>query len=491
MPSGLIIVLMLVLWLVVLAPWLLRSQRPMSHTGEGFDETRVLFEGDSGRVQSRRPRMTEAQMRRVQHASAQPVDAEDEYDVVTADVDDEDILLDNVPTRAHSRAASSETEAAEGQAAEAASSTDSDTASGNAVKFDRGENTDADVDVDVDADSEADTVDGELVEELAAAPEGAGVARRLAHPEEDAADAEADSAADGETYELDESYTSPVDLMYPGAVDAEANAPVAGTDADVEADTADATAARGRVRAAESTDRDVVYVDEPAPEFADEQVGETDLYEPAESSVLVDGPLLEKSTSSSQSAPSARNAVKAERGGKEAELTEEELEFAMRRRGRGGWDPEADKRASADRYQRRRRTLLGLTLAAVITVVVGAILGGGWWILPAVAIAALAVYLFALRAQVRTENDLRARRIRQLRRARLGVRNAHDEELAIPRQLRRPGAVVVEADDESPDFDYLPVYTHNFDGDFDGQGSRPRGRGRVAQRDDLAARRVG
>ena len=70
MPSGLIIVLMLVLWLVVLAPWLLRSQRPMSHTGEGFDETRVLFEGDSGRVQSRRPRMTEAQMRRVQHASA-------------------------------------------------------------------------------------------------------------------------------------------------------------------------------------------------------------------------------------------------------------------------------------------------------------------------------------------------------------------------------------------------------------------------------------
>jgi len=95
----------------------------------------------------------------------------------------------------------------------------------------------------------------------------------------------------------------------------------------------------------------------------------------------------------------------------------------------------------------------------------------------------------ALRAQVRQEQALLRRRVKHLRRARLGVHNTDDEALKIPRNLRRPGAVVVEIDDESPDFEHLPLsYSDDEDGDFDGPHAGPRG---VGRRDDLAARRAG
>ena len=103
-----------------------------------------------------------------------------------------------------------------------------------------------------------------------------------------------------------------------------------------------------------------------------------------------------------------------------------------------------------------------LIAGLVITTIIGAIVGGMAWIAPSIAASLIVIYLFVLRQQVRAENALRERRIRQLRRARLGVRNAHDEELGIPARLRRPGAVVLEADDESPDFEYLE-YTRSSD----------------------------
>ena len=157
--------------------------------------------------------------------------------------------------------------------------------------------------------------------------------------------------------------------------------------------------------------------------------------------------------------------------------------------GRGGWDPVAEKEKSATRYQRRQRTLLGLAVAVVLTVALGIVVGGWTWWLAAVAGVLTVAYLIALRSQVRQEQALMRRRVRHLRRARLGVRNAEDEELKIPRNLRRPGAVVVEIDDESPDFVHLPLsYSDGEDGDFDGPHAGPDGYGR---RDDLAARRAG
>ena len=165
------------------------------------------------------------------------------------------------------------------------------------------------------------------------------------------------------------------------------------------------------------------------------------------------------------------------------------MEFAQRRMGRGGWDPVAEKEKSVTRYQRRQRTLLGLAVAVVLTVALGIVAGGWTWWLAAVAGALTVVYLMALRAQVRQERALMRRRVRHLRRARLGVRNAEDEALKIPRNLRRPGAVIVEIDDESPDFVHLPLrYNDGEDGDFDGPHAGPDG---YSRRDDLAARRAG
>ncbi|BAU95278.1 hypothetical protein N24_1016 [Corynebacterium suranareeae] len=135
------------------------------------------------------------------------------------------------------------------------------------------------------------------------------------------------------------------------------------------------------------------------------------------------------------------------------ELTAEDVEFAQRRRGRGYYDPEADREFAASQYVRRQRTLLGLAAAVVVSVILGFVLGGWVWALPVIALAATAFYLVALRSQVRAENELRARRIRRLRRSRMGVRNSED----LPSRLRRPGAVVLELDDESPDFEGLPV----------------------------------
>ena len=145
-----------------------------------------------------------------------------------------------------------------------------------------------------------------------------------------------------------------------------------------------------------------------------------------------------------------------------AEPTEDELAFARSRRGRGGWDPETAKRVREDRFRRRQRTLLGLVVIFGAAFVF-AIVSGGWaWLAPAAAAGLLTWYLTALRTTVKKERALQARRVRQLRRARLGVISAA-EDAPVPPHMRRPGAVVVEVDDESADFANLPTYRQETD----------------------------
>ena len=52
MSSSLLIVLIVVLWLAVLAPLLLRNQGPVRRTSKALKETRVLYRGGSGSVAS-------------------------------------------------------------------------------------------------------------------------------------------------------------------------------------------------------------------------------------------------------------------------------------------------------------------------------------------------------------------------------------------------------------------------------------------------------
>ena len=405
------IILVIVLWLFILAPLLLRSQRPMSHTGEAFEETRVLFEGDSGSVPGRRkPRLGKEDIRMSSQAEAQAGAEEADYELVEAEGVSEDSQSGPVETAA----------------------------------------TDAAAQPDV-----ADTIDGEVVEsedaeedfELAAEPEHDAEKEHdldndIESVEANAAEVftvPANASVAEDAYGLDDSYTSPVDLMYPGAIDSLGQTP--------------------EDYNAEETD------------------GADDAPEPEETTA-VDGERIDVAET---------NSADAETNGSDTELSAEELAFAQRRLGRGGWDPVREKEASATRYQRRQRTLIGLAVAVVATVCLGIVVGGWTWWLAGIAGVATAVYLVALRAQVRREQELLRRRVYHLRRARLGVRNAENPAESLPPNLRRPGALILEIDDESPDFDYLPVYSEDdSDGGFDGPHPSPRQR-----RDDLAARRVG
>ena len=432
----------------------------MSHTGEAFEDTRVLFEGDSGKVAGRRrPRLRAGDVHRrddedeADYEVVEAADATDnESDAEAAKSSSRSVTIAGAARRAKSQpfgsgsraftAASASTageestqqaETIDGELVEEAVAEEDESAvEPQAAAVPASQQADVDKEASTASTAEADDVDDVLLEDEddAADESTEDKASDVAASEAEVFSAPAVSSVANDAYAYDETFTSPVDLMYPGAVDkAEVN---------------------------EDDSVDPASADE-----VDEAEGSEELAATAE----------------------------ADETGMDTDLSEDEVEFAQRRLGRGGWDPVAEKEKSATRYQRRQRTLLGLAVAVVLTVALGIVVGGWTWWLAAVAGVLTVAYLIALRSQVRQEQALMRRRVRHLRRARLGVRNAEDEELKIPRNLRRPGAVVVEIDDESPDFVHLPLsYSDGEDGDFDGPHAGPDGYGR---RDDLAARRAG
>ncbi|MCV7315192.1 hypothetical protein H7J77_06525 [Mycolicibacillus parakoreensis] len=111
---------------------------------------------------------------------------------------------------------------------------------------------------------------------------------------------------------------------------------------------------------------------------------------------------------------------------------------------------------SARKYRFRKRaigvmaTLLLISAVAALTVAPGA-----WWLCVATG-AVTVLYLTYLRRQTRIEEQLRRRRAQRMARARLGVENTADRDYDIvPSRLRRPGAAVLEIDDEDPIFEHL------------------------------------
>ncbi|AGF71891.1 gephyrin-like molybdotransferase receptor GlpR [Corynebacterium halotolerans] len=406
MSGSLIIVLIIVVWLFVLAPLLLRGQKPIRKAGEAFDDTRVVYEGGSGGVPARRrPRLRPGDVRH-------PGDDDDDYEVVAADLEDtdvhaeldeldDDVLIDDGREGTRRRGL-----------------------------FARRGGEEETVD---------EVVDGDIVHELEPARTATATATAVSALEEDTITVRAevddrdepeedqvavDELVAEDAYDYDDSYVSPRDMLYPDS---------------------------------------------------DESLGEA-----IDEDELGGGRAVSRRLDELP----------------DDDLSEEEIEFAERRRGRGGWDPVADAEHSLSRYQRRQRTLLGLGVAVVVTAVLGFVLGGWFWFAPALAIALTVAYLAALRSQVRQEQALRSRRIRQLRRARLGVRQVGDDsrDLTVPGRLRRPGAVVLELDDESPDFTDLPTATAPFIDRPDNGVVEYRGRGRGHGRGhygDVDLRRAG
>ncbi|OBJ11158.1 gephyrin-like molybdotransferase receptor GlpR [Mycobacterium sp. 1465703.0] len=111
---------------------------------------------------------------------------------------------------------------------------------------------------------------------------------------------------------------------------------------------------------------------------------------------------------------------------------------------------------SARKYAFRKKVL---TLMAVVLIgsatAAFKISPSAWWVC-GTATAITLLYLGYLRRQTRIEEKVRRRRMKRMARARLGVENAYDRDYdVVPSRLRRPGAVVLEIDDEDPVFEHL------------------------------------
>jgi hypothetical protein len=111
---------------------------------------------------------------------------------------------------------------------------------------------------------------------------------------------------------------------------------------------------------------------------------------------------------------------------------------------------------SARKYAQRRRVLMVMAVILVGTATAAfEITPTAWWVCGS-ATAVTLLYLGYLRRQTRIEERVRRRRTQRMERARLGVENAHDRDYeVVPSRLRRPGAVVLEIDDEDPIFEHL------------------------------------
>lgn len=121
--------------------------------------------------------------------------------------------------------------------------------------------------------------------------------------------------------------------------------------------------------------------------------------------------------------------------------------------------PYESKAAAAVRERKfafRKRMLMTMAALLLVSGVAAFLVAPAlWWACGAVG-AVTVLYLAYLRRQTRIEEQLRRRRAQRMARSRLGVENTNDQEFdVVPSRLRRPGAAVLEIDDEDPIFEHL------------------------------------
>ncbi|QVI23284.1 hypothetical protein KHQ06_10505 [Nocardia tengchongensis] len=181
----------------------------------------------------------------------------------------------------------------------------------------------------------------------------------------------------------------------------------------------------------------------------------------------------ESETAETEDAPEPRKrvsrapALRAPEPEPESESDDEDEDFVPSRRGRGGFDPEADAVARAARYTFRQRAVLGLVLAVLLFAASGLAISSILWWLSALSGTVLVAYLAYLRKQVRVEEDIRRRRAARANRKLTesdedAEEQRHTHERPRPdrdqtrTQLRR--SVLVESDDEDPFFEHLDLF---------------------------------
>lgn len=440
MSATLVIGLIVVMWLFVLAPLLLRSQRPMSRTNDSFEQTRVVFEGGRD-APPQRARLARARRGVETNLLDDYVDDYDDiYDAAKVQAAGERDVIDNAddvvledyeeglarPNFGFFTGLSSKlgwgsrrAEQVEASVDEAsveqkeADDLDTDFAPvDEPLELEKQADADAEPQVEADSDTDAEACeDGDVVE-----PEIFDE-RDLDLRDDSEAMADTIVIEAQDIYEMDDSFVGPADIL-------DRRAELDDFEADAQAAAAQETGADA------AAEYDAVDSDA----YAADEVYDDEL----------------------------------------THLDPEDLEFAARRRGRGGFDPERDAQIRQSHYQRRQRTVMGL-VAFIAVATIAAVVAGGWmWVAPAVGVVVLFSYMSGLRRQVKVEDQLRARRIAHMKRARLGVRTVSDEQYGVPAHLRRRGGVVLQIDDDSPDFVDLEVVDYTFDSGDDITGGQYR-----------------
>jgi hypothetical protein len=124
---------------------------------------------------------------------------------------------------------------------------------------------------------------------------------------------------------------------------------------------------------------------------------------------------------------------------------------------------DANKAAAvtARKYAARRRVLMVMALTLVLSAMTAFLLTSSAWWFFGISSAVTVIYLGYLRKQTRIEERVRRRRSQRMARSQLGVENTYDRDYdVVPSRLRRPGAVVLEIDDEDPVFEHLDYAPH-------------------------------
>ncbi|MBF6466651.1 hypothetical protein IU427_15890 [Nocardia beijingensis] len=143
-----------------------------------------------------------------------------------------------------------------------------------------------------------------------------------------------------------------------------------------------------------------------------------------------------------------------------------EPDFVPNRRGRGGFDPEADAIARAARYTFRQRAVLGLLLTAILSGAIALVLTPLLWWACGLAVAVLVTYLAYLRKQVRMEEEIRRRRAARLNRGHQSEADPQGRRTRAPRgtmdrdtaRALRRRSTLIEPDDEDPAFAHLEPF---------------------------------
>lgn len=135
---------------------------------------------------------------------------------------------------------------------------------------------------------------------------------------------------------------------------------------------------------------------------------------------------------------------------------EPKLADSMSKARRVRYESKAAVAAAERKYRFRSRMLSGMALAILFSGIAAFSLSSSlWWVCGTVSVISV-LYLAYLRRQTRIEEQLRRRRAQRMMRSRHGVENTQDEEFdVVPSRLRRPGAVVLDIDDEDPIFEHL------------------------------------